>query len=133
MGRKSCGCRGKCHCHQPKQIVYPVREEVKNRYSEETVQHIHPSHTTIVNNHTIRNEHSYPHTTSYENRVNEVDVRGAFEGPGGEVRGVFDRPYGNVRGATSPYRGGCNDRVGGRMDCRCHGKCGCSKRRRGWW
>lgn len=119
MQKMYCGCRGKCQCGKVKEIVHPVREEVKNTYSEETVKHIYPSHTTVVNNHTIRNEYFYPHTTSYEERVREVDVRGAQERPGvgGDVAGVMD------------------DRRGfGKHHCGCggHRACGC-QRRRGWW
>ncbi|MBO1001584.1 CotD family spore coat protein [Pseudogracilibacillus auburnensis] len=114
MSRNHCGCRGKCNCQKPRQIVYPVREEVKHCHTEERVQHIHPSHTTVVNHHTIKNEHLYPHSTSCENRVNEVDVRGAYERPGNEVRGA--------------YGGKCDGRVGGVRDNKC-----CGRRRRGWW
>lgn len=122
MSRNYCGCRGKCRCQRPRQIVYPVREDIQNRYTEERVQHIHPSHTKVINHHTIKNEHLYPHSTSCENRVNEVDVRGAYEGGRNEVRGVSSREK-------------CDGRVGGRRDDRHHhGNCGCCHgRRRGWW
>lgn len=119
MRGNRCGCRGRCNCE--KKIVYPTREEVKNRYTEETVNHIFPTHTTVVNNHTIRNVYSYPHSTSYETRVREVDVRGGAGGPG--VMGAFEGPGGNVRGAFQGGRG-----------CGCRGRCSCSGRRRGsWW
>lgn len=86
----------RCHCGcPPKQIVHPVQSNVVHCCSEETVKHIHPSHTTVVNHHLIKNEHVYPHSTSFENTVNEVDVfGGAFNVPPGSP--------GQVAGATSP-------------------------------
>lgn len=116
---KSCGCPGKCQCDR--KIVYPTREEVKCTNSEETVCHIHPSHTRVINNHTVRNKHFYPHSTSYENRVREVDVREASEGPGGNVLGAGDYGYGD-------------NRFGGARSCGCRGHCRCGRRRRrGFW
>src|SRR5690554_6856568 len=128
---KHCGCRGKCHCNKSREIVYPTREDVRKTYSEETVRHIHPSHTRVINYHTIRNVHSYPHTTSYEERVNQVDVRGVRNGgPGGQVAGARS-PYGGYRpgvaGARSPYGGGYGD-CGGYG-----GRRGCGRRRGGFW
>lgn len=80
-----------CGCQKPtNEIVYPVKNEVVDCYSEETVKHVHPSHTTVKNHHTIKNEHVYPHTTSVENIVNNVDINNG-------------RPNNNqVAGATSP-------------------------------
>lgn len=76
-------CRPQCGCQKPaREIMHPVKENVVNCCSEETIRHVHPSHTTVVNNHLIRNEHVYPHTTSYEDRVREVDVQGTSTGPG---------------------------------------------------
>lgn len=123
MQTMGCGCRGKCQCGKVKEIVYPTREEVKNTYSEETVKHIYPSHTTVVNNHTIRNEYYYPHTTSYEERVREVEVRGAQDRPGtnGDVGGVMDHDHHHH-----------HHHHGGGRPCGCGwGPCRC--RRRGWW
>lgn len=122
MRRLRCGCRGNCRCG--KEIVYPTREEVKNTYSEETVKHIHPSHTTVINHHTIRNEHFYPHSTSFEERVREVDVRGVRDGssgPRGDVRGVRDDRYDDVRGAYDD----CYKR-------KCYPQSYC-RPRRSWW
>jgi len=130
---KYCRCVGKCHCNKPKEIVYPTREDVKKTYSDETVRHIHPSHTRVINQHTIRNEHLYPHSTSYEERVNEVDVRGARDDGRGSGRGPGARsPYDGygpgVRGARAPYGGygyGCR--------CGCGGRGRCGRRRGGFW
>lgn len=129
---RHCGCKGKCRCDR--KVVYPTREDVKHTRSEETVCHVHPSHTRVINNHTVRNVHYYPHSTSYENRVNEVDVMGASEGPGGNVRGARGGGYGDVRG-TRDYQCGYRDnRVAGRYcGCRGHCKCGCRRRRGGFW
>lgn len=120
---KYCGCRGKCTCGRTKEIVYPTREEVRNSYSEETIRHIHPTHTKVINHHTIRNEHFYPHTTSYEERVREVDVKG-----------VRDRGPGSVRGARSPYDDGYGYGGGYRgCGCGCGGRGRCGRRRGGFW
>lgn len=81
--KRHCGCIKPCHCQKPaKEIVYPVKENVIHKCTEETVKHIHPSHTTVVNHHLVKNEHLFPHTTSVENTYDEVDVMGAQTGPG---------------------------------------------------
>lgn len=120
MSYKPCGCKGKCRCGRSPEIVYPVREEVKKTHSKERVKHIHPSHTRVINHHTIKNEHYYPHSTSYEERVNEVDVRGISDECGrGYVRGAHH--HGHWGG-------------GGHCGCGCRRKCCCrgGRRRRGW-
>lgn len=85
MRRHGC-CKQNSHVSPVNEIVYPTKEEVVKTYSEETVKHIHPIHTTVVNCHTIKNKHVYPHTTSNENIVNEVDVNNESE-----VAGVTDQ------------------------------------------
>lgn len=101
-----------CGCKNTNEIVYPVRENVEHICSEETVRHIHPSHTTVVNHHTIRNEHFYPETRSYEREVNETNVHG-----------VQDRRDNDVRGASFSERDrGSHCNKCGRGDC--SGKCG---------
>lgn len=114
------------HCGCPvckKQIVYPTRKNQVNTYSESIVEHIHPSHTNVVNHHTIRNQHLYPHSTSFQNRVNSVDMHGRpFQVPGpGQVAGAMSPGYGpgQVGGAMSPGYG--HGHVGGAMS---PGKCG---------
>lgn len=101
---KPCGCpRPNCGCNV-KEIVYPVKENVVECFSEETVKHVHPSHTTVVNHHLVKNEHVYPHSTSYENTYNEIDVQGA-PGPGGQVGGAMSPGMGmpgQVGGAMKP-------------------------------
>ena len=129
---KKCGCKGKCHCNE---IVYPTKEKVKHTHSEEKVRLVHPSHTRVINHHTIKNEHYYPHSTSYEERVREEDVRGATD----RRHGGYRDGYGDVAGARDKHCGGYGPGyVGGaRGGCGCHGRCHCScrRRRRGgfWW
>lgn len=127
MGR-NCGCRGRCNCRRPREIVYPTREEVRDVYSEETVRHIYPTHRRVINHHTVRNEYYYPVSTSYEERVREVDVRGAGTGPGA---GPGSGP-GSVAGARSPFDGFVRGTRGGGCGCGGRSRCGC-RRRRGFW
>ena len=61
-------------CQQPRRIVYPVRHDFVNRCTEEVVEHIHPSHTTVCNHHIVQNRHVFPHTTSQEFSVEEVNI-----------------------------------------------------------
>lgn len=116
--KKRCHCHGRCGCE--KKIVHPTREEVKNVYTEETINHVYPTHTTVVNNHLIRNVYSYPHSTSHETRVREIDERNRCVG------GVEDN-------------GGCSNSRGVRGTQTEGGKCGscstsrCSCRRGGFW
>lgn len=108
-----------CHCPRPncgcKEIIYPVKQNVVNTCSEETVKHVHPSHTTVVNHHLVKNEHIFPHSTSFENTFNQVDVYGGSfnvptPGPGGQVGGAMTpgmgmQPPGQVGGAMTPGMG----------------------------
>lgn len=99
-------CCKKNMCVSPaREIVYPTRKEVVKTYSEETVKHIHPVHTTVVNYHTVKNEHVYPHTTSYENILSEVEFNN-----GNNVAGLTDQD------STGDYSDKC-----------------CKGRRRGYW
>lgn len=110
MGRGCCHKGGNC-CHHGTQvsptqkIVYPTQENVVKTYSEEMVKHIHPIHTTVVNCHTIKNKHVYPHTTSYENVVNEVDVNN-----GNDVAGISDNMYDGYSGNYGYSGKGCKRR-----------------------
>lgn len=110
-------------CQQPSnEIVYPVKENVVNCCTEETVKHIHPSHTTVKNHHLIKNEHYYPHTTSTENFVNEVDVQGASAGPGMGMGPGSGNQVGGAMGGQG-YYGHCKKHKG----CHCHS---CRRRNR---
>src|SRR5690625_1499637 len=95
--RPQCGCP-EHNCGSPvKEICHPVNQNVFHCNSEETIKHVHPSHTTVVNHHLINNEHVYPHSTSVDNTFSEVDVYGgSFNtppvgpgGPGSQVGGAM--------------------------------------------
>ncbi|MGM8213146.1 CotD family spore coat protein [Virgibacillus sp. W0430] len=110
-------------CQKPvKEVVYPVKQNMVHCCSEETIKHVHPMHTTVMNHHLVKNEHVYPHTTSYGNTVNEVDITGM--GPGSQVAGAMSPGYpgmgpgGQVAGAMSPgYPGmGPGGQVAGAMN-----------------
>lgn len=122
--------RGNC-C--PKEIVHPVKQNVVNCCTEETVNHIHPSHTTVVNHHLIKNNHIFPHSTSVQNQVNSVDVYGgSFNTPPNQVGGAMQGP-GSGMGMNNQVAGsmqghgsnmGMNHQVGGTMHqkpCHPHG------------
>jgi len=94
------------NCRCPKCIVYPVKENVVHKCTEETVEHIHPSHTTVMNHHLVKNKHFFPHSTSVENTYNSVD----------EFGGSFNVPGNQVGGAMSPGMGGSGGQVGGAMN-----------------
>ncbi|WP_078380236.1 spore coat protein [Sutcliffiella halmapala] len=107
-------------------IVHPTKCCVKNLYSTTEVPHIHPSHTTYVNNHTFQHKHYFPHTDSMVDSVSHQNfncgggapgfgqggpgfgqgapgqVMGAFQGPGGpQVLGASQGPgagYGGMPG-----------------------------------
>lgn len=88
--------RHRKHCNCQKQIVYPVKENVVHCCTEETVKHVHPSHTTVMNHHLVKNEHVYPHSTSVQNTFNQVDVNGGGRppfggGPGNQVAGASNQ------------------------------------------
>jgi len=122
--QSNCGCpQPNCGC-PVKEVVHPVKENVVHCCSEETVKHVHPSHTTVVNHHLIKNEHVYPHSTSFENTVNEVDVfGGAFNtppmAPGNQVGGAMSPGMGPGPGmppGRPPYGGPMPGQVGGAMN-----------------
>ena len=60
-------------------IVHPTKCCVKNLYSVTEVPHIHPSHTTYVNNQMYQHKHYHPHTDSV---VNNVQQQHFNAGPG---------------------------------------------------
>lgn len=93
----NCGC--------PKCVMYPVKENVVHNCTEETVEHIHPSHTTVMNHHLVKNKHFFPHSTSVKNTYNSMD----------EFGGAFNVPGNQVGGAMSPGMGGPGGQVGGAM------------------
>ncbi|MFD2630142.1 CotD family spore coat protein [Oceanobacillus kapialis] len=124
---RHCGCG----CQRPKQVVHPTKYNCVNQYSESVVEHIHPSHTTVMNHHLVKNKHFYPHSTSVQNTANSVNeyggsfnvpapgqVAGAMSpgmGPNGQVAGAMSPgmgPNGQVAGAMSPGMGNCNKTAG---------------------
>lgn len=97
---KGCGC--------PKQqVVHPTKHNCVHHCTQSEVEHIHPSHTTVMNHHTQVNKHVYPHSTSVQNTAGSVDVYGgSFQtpprpgmGPGGQVAGAMTPGYGAGMGA----------------------------------
>lgn len=125
--RPRCGCpRPNCGCQSP--IIHPVKENVVHCCTEETVKHIHPSHTTVMNHHLVKNEHVFPHSTSVQNTFSEVNVNAGGRPPFG------GGPGNQVGGAMNP--GGPGQQVGGAhhhhqqgMGCGCppHGMHHCGK------
>ncbi|SHH50905.1 CotD family spore coat protein [Virgibacillus chiguensis] len=89
-------------CCPPKQVVHPTKYDCVKQCSENVVEHIHPSHTTVQNHHTTINKHVFPHSTSVQNTNSCVDVYG----------GSFNVPS-QVGGAMAPGMG--NGQVGGAM------------------
>ncbi|SHN19104.1 CotD family spore coat protein [Gracilibacillus kekensis] len=79
-------------CGMPTQtVVHPTKYNQVNTCTESEVKHIHPSHTNCVNHHLVKNTHYFPHTTSYQNTVDQVNVYGGpMQGPG--QFGGFSQP-----------------------------------------
>ncbi|MBP1970552.1 hypothetical protein J2Z83_002673 [Virgibacillus natechei] len=61
------------HCGCPQTVVHPTKHNCVNKYSESVVKHVHPSHTTVMNHHLVKNQHVFPHSTSVQNTTNCVD------------------------------------------------------------
>ncbi|MBB6452249.1 spore coat protein D [Salirhabdus euzebyi] len=55
-------------------VVYPTKHCVKNTHSVNEVNHVHPAHTTVVNHHLQKNKHYFPHTTSFANTYDAVNI-----------------------------------------------------------
>ncbi|MEW9675717.1 CotD family spore coat protein [Lentibacillus sp. L22] len=71
----NCGC-------PPRRVVHPTKCNRIDCCTENVIEHIHPSHTTVVNHHLERHRHVFPHSTSHENTMNCVDeFGGAFQTP----------------------------------------------------
>ncbi|WP_163971136.1 CotD family spore coat protein [Oceanobacillus halotolerans] len=62
--------------HCPRRIVYPTKHNMVHHCTHDMVEHVHPSHTTVMNHHLTKNKHVYPHSTSVVNTANSVDVYG---------------------------------------------------------
>lgn len=50
-------------------VVYPTQQFVNTNQFTHIVPHVHPSHTTTVNQHMYKHEHYCPHTHSVVNEV----------------------------------------------------------------
>ncbi|MBR3121814.1 MULTISPECIES: spore coat protein [Oceanobacillus] len=100
-----------CGCNSCKTIVHPTKYNCVDTFSQSTVNHVHPSHTTVTNHHLVKNNHFFPHSTSFQNTTNSVDAYGgSFQVPGGpgQVAGAMSPGYGQggqVAGAMSPGYG----------------------------
>ncbi|SHG92760.1 spore coat protein [Ornithinibacillus halophilus] len=92
--RRPCGC--------PKKVVYPTKQNVVHNCSQENVEHVHPSHTTVMNHHLIKNTHVFPHSTSVENTVNSVDVYGGSPQVPGPMTGPGFGPGMGAQGPGTP-------------------------------
>ncbi|MBY7142772.1 spore coat protein [Virgibacillus sp. NKC19-3] len=100
------------HCGCPKKIVHPTKHNCVNQYSESVVQHVHPSHTTVMNHHTVKNKHVYPHSTSMQNTCNSVDEYGGSfqvpQDPGNQVGGAMSPGHGSGDGKCNCNHGNHN-------------------------
>lgn len=102
-------------CCPPKQVVHPTKYDCVKQCSENVVEHIHPSHTTVQNHHTTINKHVFPHSTSVQNTNSSVDVYGGSFNVPSQVGGAMAPGMGNgqVGGAMAPGMG--NGQVAGAM------------------
>ncbi|RLL43702.1 spore coat protein [Oceanobacillus piezotolerans] len=85
------------HCGCPICIVHPTMVNNVHTCSESTVKQVHPSHTNVINHHLVKNVHTFPHSTSFENVTNSVDIMGpSYEvpTPPGQVAGVMSPGFG---------------------------------------
>lgn len=105
------------HCGCDKTVVHPTKHNCVNTCSESVVNHIHPSHTTVMNHHTVKNKHFYPHSTSFQNQTNNVnEYGGSFNVPNnGQVAGAMSNGNGQVAGAMNGQYNGYGNQVGGSM------------------
>ncbi|MFD1849855.1 spore coat protein [Oceanobacillus bengalensis] len=111
----NCGC--------PKCVVHPTKFNTVHNYSESVVEHVHPSHTNVINHHTVKNNHIFPHSTSFQNVTNSVDQMGpSFQvpAPPNQVAGAMSPGFGSnpgqVAGAMSPGFGPNGGQVAGAMN-----------------
>ncbi|CDQ40853.1 MULTISPECIES: CotD family spore coat protein [Virgibacillus] len=95
---------GNCGC--PKQVVHPTKYNNVQQCSEDVVEHVHPSHTTVHNHHTTVNKHVFPHSTSVQNTSDNVDVYGGSYNVPSQVGGAMDPGYGNGNGNGNGQVGG---------------------------
>ncbi|WP_407268657.1 CotD family spore coat protein [Radiobacillus sp. PE A8.2] len=66
-----------CGCPKPvEKVVYPTKFNQVDKCFEYDVEHVHPSHTNVVNHHLVKNTHVFPHSTSVNNTWDSVNVYG---------------------------------------------------------
>ncbi|MDY0407593.1 CotD family spore coat protein [Virgibacillus soli] len=98
-----CGCR--------KRIVYPTKFNCVDVCTESEVEHVHPSHTTVMKHHLVKNTHVFPHSTSVVNTTNSVNLYGGspqvprpprpnVPGPSPFVGGAMMPPMGSGMGSA---------------------------------
>lgn len=63
-------------------IVHPTQQCVNQQQFTNIVPHIHPSHTTTINQHLFLHEHYFPHTHSVENVAFHQHVNCGMRPPG---------------------------------------------------
>lgn len=56
------------------QRVSPTQQYVQRNMTNTVVPHFHPSHLTTINQHTINNQHHFPHTQSVVNECYETNT-----------------------------------------------------------
>lgn len=104
-------CRPNMGCGMPtKTIVHPTKCNEVHTCSESLVNHVHPSHTNVVNHHLVKNAHYYPHTTSNQNTVNSVNVNGG---------GMMPQQMGPMNNSMNPMNQNQS------MNANGNGSCGC--------
>lgn len=87
----NCGCG----CQQSP-VIHPTKYNCEHHCTESVVEHIHPTHTTVMNHHLVKNKHVFPHSTSVKNTCDSVDeCGGSSNGPGNQVGGEMDPGMGH--------------------------------------
>ncbi|KMJ59709.1 hypothetical protein AB685_02245 [Bacillus sp. LL01] len=85
-----------CRPNMMAPIVHPTKCCVKNLFSTTEVPHIHPSHTTYVNNQQFQHKHYFPHSDSMVDSVSHQHFNCGPGGPGmggqGQVMGAQTGP-----------------------------------------
>lgn len=100
----NCGCG----CQQSP-VIHPTKYDCVHKCTESVVEHIHPSHTTVMNHHLVKNKHVFPHSTSVKNTCDSVDVYGGSpNGPGNQVGGQMDPGMGHGNHHHHNHNNNCN-------------------------
>lgn len=109
--------RKNCGCGRSKTIVHPTQQNVVHCCSEETIKQIHPSHTTVMNHHLVKNVHEFPHSTSTQNTFSEENVYGGSFNVPNQPSGVMgSMSPGMNMGPGQQGMMGPNNQVGGAMN-----------------